>query len=141
MGLPLGNVTSQLFANIYLNELDQFIKNGLHIKFFVRYCDDFVTVVDDLGLLSEAVDKIDLFLSGELNLKLHPQKIMIRKYYQGIDFLGYILRPHHRTVRRKTEQRILKRVKPNNFQSYLGVLRHCSGYNIKMEIEKLLSKE
>lgn len=79
IGIPLGNVTSQLFANIYLNEFDQFIKHKLRIKFYVRYVDDFVIVSKDNEYLEFLIPQIALFLKNELNLCLHPKKVEIRK--------------------------------------------------------------
>ena len=139
-GLPLGNITSQLFANVYLNELDQFIKHTLKIKYYIRYCDDFVIFIqnneslDNLTVVQNArlsIFRINYFLHNNLKLELHPQKISIRKYNQGIDFLGYVSFPHHRILRVKTKKRMLTRINKKNLQSYLGVLKHCSSYKIK----------
>ncbi len=137
IGLPLGNVTSQLFANIYLNELDQFIKHSLHVKYYLRYCDDFIIIGNDQDLLKE-VQEINHFLQIRLRLILHPSKITIRKYRQGVDFLGYVLLPHHRVLRTKTKRRVLKRVwsglKNSVLQSYLGVVLHCAGHKVREQI-------
>ncbi len=156
-GLPLGNVSSQLFANIYLNELDQFIKYKLNIRCYIRYCDDFIILDGDKDFLISLIPKIKAFLDINLKLKLHPDKIVIRKYHQGIDFLGYVVLPHYRVLRTKTKKRILRKIKErsiefknkvideNSFnqslQSYLGVLKHCKGYKIFREIWKLLMAE
>ncbi|MDP4001668.1 MAG: reverse transcriptase domain-containing protein [bacterium] len=138
IGLPLGNVTSQLFANIYLNELDQFAKHCLKAKHYLRYCDDFIILGYSPDALKKIANKIDNFLQERLKLSLHPNKIIIRKYRQGIDFLGYVVLPYHRVLRTKTKKRILKKismgVNKNSFQSYLGVLSHCAGYKIKRNI-------
>ncbi len=145
-GLPLGNVTSQLFANIYLNELDQFVKDKLKIKYYLRYCDDFVILKERKENLEKFIKPINNFLETELNLSLHQDKIIIRKYHQGIDFLGYVVLPYHIVLRAKTRRRILKRIKNNNLSlqsinSYLGILKHCRGYKIKKEIEKLVARK
>ena len=152
-GLPLGNVTSQLFANVYLNELDQFIKHKLRVKYYIRYCDDFVILGEDKNDLLLTSRKIDEFLSDNLSLSLHSDKIIIRKYRQGVDFLGYVTLPYHRVLRYKTRIRILKKLakkkellKHNlifessfnqSVQSYLGVTSHCKGYKIKQDILNL----
>lgn len=140
-GLPLGNVTSQLFSNIYLNELDQFIKHRLRAKYYVRYCDDFVILGHNPEILKEFIKDIERFLRIQLRLRLHSNKITIRKYRQGIDFLGYVIMPNHLTLRTKTKQRIFKKIKKGvnspSLQSYLGVLAHCSGHVIKKDILKL----
>ncbi|MEK7077876.1 MAG: reverse transcriptase domain-containing protein [Patescibacteria group bacterium] len=135
-GLPLGNVTSQLFANIYLNQLDQFIKHNLKERYYIRYCDDFVILGESQEYLSESSQKINNFLMGKLNLSLHPSKIIIRQYRQGIDFLGYVVLPRHRVLRTRTKKRLLRRVTGKNIPSYLGVLRHCRGFRIKQAIER-----
>ncbi len=133
-GLPLGNVTSQLFANIYLNELDQFIKHKLKIRYYLRYCDDFVILSTDRNDFLEIIEKIGVFLDKNLKLRLHSSKIIIRKYSEGVDFLGYVVRPYYRVLRTKTKRRLLRRVNEKNLPSYLGVLKHCSGYKIKKKI-------
>ncbi len=134
IGLPIGNVTSQLFANIYLNELDRHIKHELRVKYYIRYCDDFVILGEKLADLLEQIKAIGQFLYMELRLKLHPDKIVIRKYSQGIDLLGYVVRPHCITLRTKTKRRILKNVRPNNLPSYLGILKHCNGHTTEKKI-------
>ena len=139
-GLPLGNVTSQLFANIYLNELDQFMKHRLKAKHYLRYCDDFIILGDDQVTLNETIGEVGDFLRARLKLSLHSRKVIIRKSRQGIDFLGYVVLPHHRALRTKTKQRIFKKAKRginnHSFQSFLGVLSHCSGYDLKRRLYK-----
>ena len=137
-GLPLGNVTSQLFANIYLNELDRFVKHQLKAKYYLRYCDDFILLNPDRPVQNEQLDKICSFLTEHLKLDLHPNKIITRTYRQGIDFLGYVVRPCVRTLRTKTRQRILKNISEKNLSSYLGVLDHCDGYKIRQKLLSLL---
>lgn len=136
-GLPLGNVTSQLFANIYLNRLDQFIKHKLKERYYIRYCDDFVILGDSLQYLLDLSERINHFLNNNLELSLHPGKIIIRKHRQGIDFLGYVVLPNHRVLRTRTKRRLLRRVDGRNKNSYLGILKHCSGYKIKQKIDKV----
>ena len=123
-GIPLGNVTSQLFANIYLHELDWYIKQQLKIKHYIRYCDDFVIVSTDKIYLQSLIEPIRLFLDNKLKLELHPNKISIRSWSQGIDFLGYVSRPHCITIRTKTKSRMLERVNEDNLSSYLGICVH-----------------
>lgn len=137
-GLPLGNVTSQIFANIYLNELDQFLKRRLKIKYYIRYCDDSVIVSDDKNYLISLIPKIYSFLDEVLSLKLHKNKTVIRKYSSGVDFLGYVLRPYHRVLRTKTKNRVLRKANIKNLQSYLGVLRHCAGNKIKSQLLSII---
>ena len=150
IGLPLGNVTSQLFANIYLNELDQFIKHRLKIKYYLRYCDDFIILGLDENYLAKLIKPINQFLNQALKLTLHPDKVEIRKYRQGLDFLGYVVLPHYRVLRTKTKRRIFRKIAQKwqdlkintiskeafnqSLQSYFGVLKHCKGWKIKKKI-------
>lgn len=139
-GLPLGNVTSQLFANVYLNELDRLMKHHLKARYYLRYCDDFLMLGNNQCVLAEQIPKIQAFLEQQLRLDLHPRKVLIKKYSQGIDFLGYICRPYHRLVRTNTKRRIFKRISTKNIQSYLGVVRHANGYKIRRKIASILKK-
>jgi len=140
-GIPLGNLTSQHFANIYLNELDQFIKHKLRAGYYIRYTDDFVILDKNKEFLEELIIPINNFLKNKLNLCLHPDKIIIRKYNQGIDFLGYVTLPYHRVLRTKTKRRMFKRVNHKNLQSYLGVLKHCNSYKLEKKLLKLLTHD
>ncbi|MEK7080478.1 MAG: RNA-directed DNA polymerase [Patescibacteria group bacterium] len=127
-GLPLGNLTSQLFANVYLNEFDQFIKHKLKIKYSIRYADDFVVLSEDRKYLQNITPLIGDFLQNELKLTLHPDKIFIKTLPSGIDFLGWVNFKDHRILRIKTKKRMLKRIKKNSsretLNSYLGLLKH-----------------
>ncbi len=138
IGLPLGNVTSQLFANIYLNELDHFVKHGLRISFYMRYCDDFLLLGDNPEQLLRAKDTIADFLQQRLGLLLHPNKVTLRTYRQGIDFVGYVVRRHCTTLRTRTKQRMFKRATSKNAPSYLGVLEHCNGFALTVEFKNRL---
>jgi retron-type reverse transcriptase len=149
-GLPLGNVTSQLFANIYLNGLDRYVKHILKEKYYLRYCDDFIVLGLDEAHLASMMLEINDFLYNHLQLVLHPGKVKIRKLLQGIDFLGYVSLPYRRVIRTRTKRRIfskidkkmeecrngllVKRSLNKSVQSYLGVLKHCRGYNLEKKI-------
>ena len=135
-GLPLGNLTSQLFANVCLNGFDQFVKHKLRIKHYIRYCDDFVVLGDDERELCRLIVPISGFLEDDLGLKLHKSKVTIRKLKQGMDFLGYVALPYHRVLRTKTKRRMLKRLNASNLPSYLGLLKHCHSRQLA-EIAKL----
>jgi len=152
-GLPLGNITSQLFANIFLNELDRFIKHKLKIKYYIRYCDDFIILSDNKDYLEKLIPKINNFLKEKLKLSLHSDKINIRKHHQGIDFLGYVSFPYHRILRTKTKRRMFRKIEQRiqnlkqgeiseesfnqTIQSYLGILKHCNSHKLRI---KLISK-
>jgi RNA-directed DNA polymerase len=139
IGLPLGNVTSQLFANIYLNELDRFVKHELRIPFYLRYCDDFLLLDTDPAHLRVAMVPIATFLNQHLRLTLHPDKISLRAYRQGIDFVGYVVRPHCTTLRTKTKRWMLQRIIPKNRASYTGMLKHCDGYVLEGLLKRALA--
>ena len=153
-GIPLGNVTSQIFANIYLNELDQFIKHRLKIKHYIRYSDDMIMVMPIhwygwgcRGLINQTpTNEIECFLQENLKLQLHPYKISIRKLNQGIDFLGYVVFSDHIVLRTKTKRRILRKVGAENFlplraQSYFTLLKWCKNYKIRLNICKIICKK
>ena len=143
-------MTSQIFANIYLNELDQFIKHTLNVKHYFRYADDFVLLDYNQNTLQQQLSTIDVFLRQELSLLLHPSKVSIKKYTQGIDFLGYIVLPRHIVLRTKTKRRMLKKLDEKkrlwqageiteesfnqSLQSYLGVLKHGNCFALRQKI-------
>ncbi len=155
-GIPIGNLTSQLFANIYMNELDQFVKHKLRVRYYYRYTDDFIMLSSSEEELIEWKEQVGVFLREKLRLNLHPGKVTIRKYTQGIDFLGYVIFPHHKIVRIKTKIRMLRKLKNKvegyelgmmekesllaSMDSYLGVLKHASSFNVKKEIRSLMRK-
>jgi len=137
-GIPLGNLTSQYFANIYLNELDKFVKHKLKIKYYIRYTDDFVILNENKDYLKKIINLIREFLRDNLKLSLHPNKIIIRTHHQGIDFLGYVTLPYCRVLRTKTKKRMFKRINQNNIQSYLGVLSHCDSHKLKQKLNGII---
>ncbi|TSC87500.1 MAG: RNA-directed DNA polymerase [Microgenomates group bacterium Gr01-1014_7] len=141
-GIPLGNLTSQIFANIYMNELDQFIKHQLRVKYYIRYADDFIFLSDSVVELKKYIIPLKEFLLKSLKLELHPSKIIFRRLDWGIDFLGYIVLPHYILPRTKTKRRMFKKLEEKrnskNFnqtiQSYLGYLKHARAYKLRREI-------
>ena len=151
IGIPLGNVTSQLFANVYLHELDSFVKHTLRQKYYLRYCDDFIIVAHDKSQLIACIEPIREFLAQTLRLTLHPNKIVLRNLHQGIDFLGYILFLHHRLLRTRTRRRMQRRLKEKYtaylqhnvdrthmdqcLQSYLGILSHANTYQLAQNLK------
>jgi len=137
-GLPLGNLTSQLFCNVYMNEFDQFVKHKLKVRHYVRYADDFVFLSDSKDLLLSLVPKISAFLGELLKLRLHPGKVFIKTLASGVDFLGWVNFPHHRVLRKNTGRRMFKRIysHPTNetLQSYLGLMSHGNTYGLKQKL-------
>lgn len=138
VGLPLGNLTSQLFANIYLNKFDQFIKHKLKLKYYIRYADDFVIFSQNKGFLEKQIAFIKSFLQESLKLEVHPQKVFVKTLASGVDFLGWVNFFDHRVLRTKTKKRMLIRLKQHptdeTFASYLGLLKWGNGYKIKKQI-------
>jgi len=138
-GLPLGNLTSQLFANVYMNEFDQFVKHKIKAKHYIRYADDFVILSADQEWLKQQVCKIQEFLSGNLRLELHPDKLFLKTVSAGVDFLGWIHFPNHRVLRRATKIRMLRNLKDNkkegSLPSYLGLLSHGNAKKLELLIK------
>ena len=144
VGLPLGNLTSQLFANVYMNEFDQFVKHKLKVKYYIRYADDFVILSENKSYLNEIIPAISNFLQNNLSLTLHPDKIYIKTLYSGVDFLGWVNFPNHKTIRNRTKNRILKRIKENRnsktLSSYIGLLKHGNTRTVKERVLKLYAE-
>jgi RNA-directed DNA polymerase len=130
-GIPLGNLTSQLFANVYLHELDWYAKQTLKAHHYLRYCDDFIIVSTDREYLTSLVEKLSIFLSEALGLTLHPNKVSLHSWQQGIDFLGYVVKPNATLLRHKTKQRLLAQLNEKNLASYLGVCSHADSYELQ----------
>jgi RNA-directed DNA polymerase len=128
IGIPLGNLTSQLFANVYLNELDQFIKQDLRFLCYVRYADDFVFLSPHKNELLAILPIVSDYLQRNLRLTMHPNKIILKTFASGVDFLGWVHFPTHRVMRKTTKQRMWRRVKSHptkaTIKSYLGLLGH-----------------
>lgn len=145
-GIPIGNLTSQMFANIYMGEFDYFVKHVLHVKRYARYTDDFVVVSSDKQYLESLLEPMRAFLADKLKLELHPKKISIRKYRQGADFLGYVVLPHSIALRTRTKNRMFRKMNERldayrsgtitkatfegALNSYLGVLSHADAHEL-----------
>ena len=110
-GLPIGNLTSQFFANLYLNELDYFVKFDLRLHYYIRYMDDFLIFHNDEGLMQETRGRIKEFLRGRLNINLHENKSQIYKTAEGIKFLGFRIFKDYRRLAPDNVRRFKKRVK------------------------------
>jgi RNA-directed DNA polymerase len=142
IGLPLGNLTSQLSANIYMNELDQFVKHRLKAKYYIRYADDFILLSEDRNWLEAQIPIINNFLQRELGLILHPQKVSIKTLSSGVDFLGWVHFSDHEILRNATKRRMMKNIQATSgaekLNSYLGLLRYGNTYKLKKEVLSLL---
>ena len=106
--MPLGNLTSQFFANVYLNELDYFVKHRLKARFYIRYVDDFVILHKKKKLLEVQKEMIDEFLSTILKIKLHPDKSKITPLRDGTTFFGYRIFYHNKRLRKQNKKKFMK---------------------------------
>ena len=143
-GLPLGNLTSQLFVNIYMNEFDQFVKHRLKAKYYIRYADDFVLLSEDRNWLEAQIPAINNFLQKELKLILHPQKVSIKTLSSGVDFLGLVHFPDHKVLRATTRRRMKKKIRTaseiETVNSYLGLLSHGNTHKLRKEVLDLFEQ-
>lgn len=154
-GLPIGNLTSQLFSNIYLNGFDHFVKRELRCRYYGRYVDDFVLIDRDKRYLQECVPRIRDHLSS-LRLQLHPNKKYLQPYDHGVAFLGVIIKPYRTYIHHKTKNNLFLRIRSVNallkrgcvnkvilqkilagMNSYLGLMIHHRTYNLR---KKMLSR-
>jgi RNA-directed DNA polymerase len=110
-GIPIGNLTSQLFANLYLNLLDQFVKHKLRVKFYLRYMDDFLFLSDSKFFLNWVKREVVCFLEKNLFLVLNPKKANLFLVKKGVSFLGYVIFPFYKLLRKSTVKRFIKRIK------------------------------
>lgn len=133
-----------------MNELDQFVKHTLKIKNYVRYTDDFIIISRNREYLSNLLGPIEQFLIKRLHLTLHPNKVEIRSFHGGIDFLGYVALPHHIRVRTKTKRRAFRKLHERvreytqgdireetlkgSLRSYVGVLSHANAHRLTQKL-------
>ena len=145
IGLPLGNLISQLLVNIYMNEFDQFMKHKLKIKYYIRYADDFVVFSENKDWLLDLVLEIEEFLREKLKLELHPDKVFVKTLASGVDFLGWVHFEDHKVLRTATKRRMLMRLKMDSREevltSYLGLLKHGNTTRIKANILKIYERQ
>lgn len=148
-GMPIGNLTSQMFANIYLNELDQFCKHKLHINLYIRYVDDVIVLWPDKKELFGIKDEIEKFLNEELHLELNA-KTSIRPARLPVTFVGALITPTTIRMRQSTRKRMFRRIRfirkmyqggllawekvNNTMQSYFGLIKHFTSGNLLRKI-------
>ncbi len=141
-GLPLGNLTSQLFCNVYMNEFDQFVKNQARVKYYIRYADDFVIFSDSKPCLEYLIPVIQEFLRSRLNLTMHPNKVFIKTLSSGMDFLGWVHFFDHRVLRTATKRKMFRKLSDNptlaTVSSYAGLLRHGNSYRLQEKVLKVI---
>ena len=161
-GLPIGNLTSQVFANVYMSALDHFIKHHLGVKYYGRYVDDFVLVHTNKDYLKSLIPIISKFLKTELHLKSHPKKMYLQHYSKGVNYIGGFIKPNRIYVSKRTKgnfhealhnqnKLIANTIKPNkaekllflsSMNSYLGILGNYKSYKLrKLYISERLSKK
>lgn len=157
-GLPIGNLTSQLFGNVYMSGFDHFMKHDMKVKYYGRYVDDMVIVHEDKEFLKTLVGKMRDHLLEHEKLELHPNKIYLQHYTKGVGFVGAFIKPHRIYILNRTKGNFHQAVYEQNkvvdgavptveevrkfvssMNSYLGLTRHYHTYNIrkKMVFEKL----
>ena len=144
LGLPIGNLTSQLYSNVYLNPFDQFVKRDILCEHYGRYVDDSTMVDACREWLLAQVPRIREFLADELGLQLHMGKLHVRDVRHGVEFLGAFVKPYRDYISNKTLNRITKNLQMMNLRdrehviasvnSYMGVLSHTASYNLRREI-------
>ena len=156
MGMPLGNLTSQFFANIYLNELDHYIKEQLNIKYYIRYVDDFVILSKNKLILEYYKNKIEEFLKARLELELHPDKSKILKLSEGVNFLGFRIFMQFKLIRknnlRKFENKFnALKIDYNNdlierekiiekFEGWIAYIKNADTYKYRKHITRIFNR-
>jgi retron-type reverse transcriptase len=155
VGMPIGNLTSQMFANLYLNELGQLAKHKLELHYYIRYMDDIIILHPDKRHLATVKQEIEEFLFNELHLELN-KKTAIRPTSMGIDFVGFRIWATHRKLKKKTAIKIKTRLKylfrafsrgevtkeelDRSIASYRGILKHCNSYQFRQGLNKMYSE-
>lgn len=146
-GLPIGNYTNQVFANLYLTPLDHFIKHNLKVKHYVRYVDDIFIVHEDKNQLKAIISLIKAYAENNLNLTIHPKKIYLQHYQKGAEFLGVYIKPYRCYVSRRVKGNLWRATRDINIllerkevdtntilsktNSYLGLLSHRNTYKLR----------
>ena len=159
-GLPIGNLTSQLFVNIYMHEFDTFVKKTLRVRYYGRYVDDFILIHQDKEYLKSCISKIRDFLSEQLWLTLHPRKIYLQHISKWVLFLGTFIKPWRRYIGKRTKGNFHEFIKSLNFRlndpaplsdleqdyilaqmnSYLGLLSHTESYRLRSKMMSILDE-
>jgi len=147
-GLPIGNLSSQFFANVYLDALDQYAKHVLKLRYYARYVDDIVAIGADGSELHELYEKMAVFADQQLGLKFHPNKKEINRVDVGVNFVGYIIKPWCKYIRRSTIDNMYKRTAAQHdfeslratVNSYFGMLRNADAYSERKRAAQYFGK-
>ncbi len=138
VGLPLGNLTSQLLVNVYMHEFDMFVKQELKVKYYIRYADDFVILSDNREYLENILSRLTHFLRSKLCLMLHEHKTFIQTYDSGVDFLGWVHFVRHRQIRTSTKRKVVRTLegypKKETILSYRGLLQHGDTHILQINL-------
>lgn len=161
LGLPIGNLTSQVFGNVYLNDFDHYVKKQLKINHYGRYVDDMIFFHNDKQYLEKLVPQLSNFLLSNFNLRVHPNKIELKPIEAGLPFLGQVIKPYRNYIGNRTKNNFYQAIQNVNkimavqpqftwqelcdiratINSYLGCLRHANAYNLrKSMIGKLIKR-
>jgi hypothetical protein len=160
-GLPIGNLTSQVFGNVYLNHFDDYVKNELKMKYYGRYVDDMIFFHNDKEYLEHHVSGLSSVLLSNFKLKVHPKKIVLKSIEEGIPFLGQIIKPHRSYIGNRTKNNFYQAIQEINktmavipqfswqqlceirakLNSYLGYMQHANSFNLrKAMLNKLIKR-
>ena len=154
-GLPIGNLTSQIFANFYLNAFDYFVKHDLGIRYYGRFVDDFIVVHENHDHLKSLIPILGDFLKTKLKLSLHPRKTYLQHYSKGVNFLGVIIKPNRIYTGKRTKGNFYDAITKHNLiaskgkpskedqaaflcsmNSYLGIMKHYDTYKLRRKMLK-----
>jgi hypothetical protein len=145
-GLPIGNLSSQFFANVLLDGLDQYTKYQIKARHYVRYVDDFILLHESPDWLNSAKTQIEAYLP-RLKLSPNPKKTILQPIDRGVDFVGYVIKPWHREIRRRSVNTALNRIETlpqdevyQTANSYLGLMRQAKGHRDRAMIANAARK-
>jgi hypothetical protein len=152
-GIPIGNLTSQVFANFYMDSFDHFIKHDMGVKYYGRYVDDFVLFHQDMNYLKSIIPVISNFLLAKLDLSIHPGKIYLQHYSKGVKFIGAVIKLNRIYIASRTKGNFHDAIvryselsidhKPaddeissflSSMNSYLGIMKHYQSYGLRRRI-------
>jgi len=154
-GLPIGNLTSQLFGNVYLNDFDHFVKHRLGMKYYGRYVDDIVIAHEDKEYLKSIIPILREYLQNQLSLELHPDKVYLQYFSKGVSFLGTAIKPYRIYIQNRIKGNFWRKVQYWNnllaekrglltkedikqflssINSYLGIMKHYNTYKLRKKI-------
>jgi len=152
-GLPIGNLTSQLFSNVYLNSFDHYMKDTLKLDYYGRYVDDFIVIHESKEYLKDVKENVNDFFTKRLHLQLHPRKMFLQHYAKGVAFLGTYIKPNRIYIGNRTKNNFFRTVQETDnllsntevsktllfkvrasINSYLGIMRHYNTYKLRKKI-------